>query len=144
MFSSSPKVCSSSLIGLISLAFHSNTPCSKFSQNSLPCSKATFIKCLFLLVTLPVLFMTSNFLHSESSSLVSLHSVVCPGLGSSIIFRMGFYLVGPTLTVWCCSTWSRGVPNSSSTLFSSEIDMFEVSLGPLGEVVGSITDSLSE
>ena len=36
------------------------------------------------------------------------------------------------------------VPNSSSILFSSEMDMFEVSLGPFGEVVGSIIDSLSE
>ena len=32
MISSSPKVCSS-FVGLISLAFHSNTPCSKCSQN---------------------------------------------------------------------------------------------------------------
>ena len=137
MFSSSPKVCSSSLVGLISPALHSNTPCSKSSQNSSPCSKAIFIKCLFLPVALPALLMTFNFLYSESSSLASLHSIVCPGLGSSIVFWMGFCLVGPSLTVWCCSTWSFRVPNFSSTSFSSEIDMFEVSLGLFGEVVGS-------
>ena len=144
LFSSSPKVCSSSLVDMISLAFYSNTSCSKSRQNGSPCSKATFIKCLFLPVALPTLFMTFKFLHSESSSLASLHSIVCFGLGSSIVFWMGFCLVGPSLTVGCCSTWSLGVPNSSSTLFSSKIDMFEVSLGPLGEVVGSIIDSLSE
>ena len=144
MFSSSPKLCSSSLVGLISLAFHSNTPCSKSSQNGSLCFKATFIKCLFLPVALPALRMTFNFLYSESSSLASLHSIVCLGLGSSIVFRMRFCLVGWPLTVWCCLTWSLGVPNSSSTLFSSEIDMFGVSLCPLSEVVGSIIDSFSE
>ena len=65
-------------------------------------------------------------------------------LGSSIVFQLGFCLVGLSLTVWCCSTRSLGIPNSSSTLFSSEIDMFEVSFGTFGEVVGSIIDSLSE
>ena len=44
----------------------------------------------------------------------------------------------------CCSTWSLWVPDPSSSVFSSEIDMFEVSLGPLGRVLGSIIDSLSE
>ena len=144
MFTPSPKVCSSSLVGLISLAFHSNTPCSKSNQYDSPCSKATFIKCLFLPVALSAQLMLFNFLHSESSLLVNLHSIVCPGLGSSIFFRIEFCLVGPSLTVWCCSTWSLGDPNSSFTLFSSEIDMFEVSLGPLGVVVDSIIDSLSE
>ena len=117
MFSLSTKVCSSSL------AFHPNTPCSKSSQNSSPCFKATFIKCLFLPVVLPALLMTFNFRYSELSSLASLHSVVYLGLGSSIVFWTGFCLVGPSLTVWCCSTWSLGVSNSSSTLFSSEIDV---------------------
>ena len=99
MFFSLPKVCSLSLVGLISLAFLSNTPRSKSSQNGSLCSKATFIRYLFLPVALPALLMTFNFLHSESLSLVSLHSIVCPGLGSSIVFRIRFCLVGPSLTV---------------------------------------------
>ena len=84
MFSSSPKVCPSSLVGLISHAFHSLTPCSKSSQNGSPCSIATSIKCLFLPVALPALLMTFKFFHSKL--LGSLHSIVCPGLGSSIFF----------------------------------------------------------
>ena len=124
MFSLLPKNCSSSLVGLIFLAFHSNTPSSKSSLNVSPCSKATFIKCLFLPMDLPALLITFNFPNSQSSSLVSLHSIVCPGLGSWIVFQMEFCLVGPSLTVWWCSTWSLGVPNSSSTLFSSEINVW--------------------
>ena len=117
--------------------------CSKSSQNSSACSIATFIKCLFLPVALPALLMTFNFFHPESSSLASLHSIVCPGLGSSIFLWLEFCLGSPFLTVWCCLTWSFRVPNSS-TLFSPKIEMSEVSFGPTCEVVGSAKDSLSE
>ena len=63
---------------------------------------------------------------------------------AQFILWLEFCLGSPFLTVWCCSTWSFRVPNSSSTLFSPKIEIFEVSFGSTCEVVGSTMDSLSE
>ena len=112
------RICSY-LVCTTLLVCHSDTPCSKSSQND-SSSIITFIKCLFLPVALPALLMKFSFLYSKSVLLTSLYLMVFPVIVSSIflqrvlfkgsvnIFCFGFlnlhshqYLQKLTLSAYC-------------------------------------------
>ena len=86
-----------------------------------------------------------QFFHSESSSLASLHSIVCPGFGKlKFFFYWNFVWVAHFSQFEFVQHDHLGSLIPLLHYFLQKLKCFEVSFGPTYEVVGSTMDSLSE